>query len=73
MRGLKFLHGYPHLSPASDIKTSEPAVPTTSGNGYYIPMNFKAGATAVNMQRYFATAIRQSARPISGETILEEN
>jgi len=25
------------------------------------------------MQHYFATAIRQSARPISGETILEEN
>jgi len=58
--------------PASDIKTSEPAVPTTSGNGYYKPTNLKGGATVLrrvdqSMPHYFATVIRRSERPISGE------
>jgi len=60
------------LSPESDIKTSEPAVPTAWENGCYKPTNFKGGVAVLgrmnqNMRHCFAAVIRQSARPISSE------
>jgi len=75
--GLRSSHGFLHSSPVSDIKTFEPAGPTTSGNGYWVQMNFKDGTVALNRgepsgQLYFAVAILQSARPILGERPLEE-